>query len=209
MKGEQKKLVMTLLHHLMTMNRRLNDSRQKTRMRNPLGMFTEVLSILGGGDKNTGHFSHLKKKDEPLSEETLVHLARSLDKTAAGAGDLLGALRAYRSGITADMQNQLKKCQLVKMLTIYSDGNQWCANCGSESHQNQIDSVKLKAMQDEVKALRAMGIIVQGIGFTDRSKSIELICRDPEDKASAVIVEDVSKAVFARYEMLSKHLKRL
>jgi hypothetical protein len=209
MRVEQKKVVLSLLHYLMELNTELNDSRVRSQLRTPLKIRSEVYSIHGQGKKNQGQFARLKGADEDITEAALVHLARELDQTTPGAGDFLSALRAYREGLSSETLERIRSGELVKMLTIYSDGNHWCSNCGSESCNVQIHAERVRAAQEEIRAIRDLGIIVQGIGFTKKAEAIKIMCNDPKEPGGAMVVNDVSRAISARHAMLAKHLQKI
>lgn len=208
MKIEQKKLILGMLYHLMRLNALLNDSRTRNNLRTPVHIKSEIFGIRGIGDAK-GIWSILKTSEEAITEQLLTQLADELDKTTAGQGDCLSALRAYKEKITPEMQRKLKNGELVKMLTIYSDGMVYCLACGKENHDYQVDVEILRLIKQEVEELRAMGIIVQGVGFTQKAKAIEAICSDPKDPDAAVTVDDCSRAVLSQQSMLIKHLKKL
>ncbi len=208
MRVEQKKAILGLLYQVMRLNERLNDSRTAGQMREPVNINSTVYSI-HGGQKNKGNYACLKTADEQLTEQVMVHLARELDSTTPGVGDLLSALKKYRESITEKLAQKLKSGKFVKLLTIYSDGNLWCSACGHESCNVEMHRENIVAIQKEVQALRSLGVIVQGIGFTENARSIKAICEDASDPESAVIVDDVSRATLARQKILVKHLKKL
>jgi nicotinamide mononucleotide adenylyltransferase len=178
-------------------------------MREPVQIRSEIYSIHGNGRNSDGNYAQLKSRNDDITEQALIYLNNVLDKTTAGAGDLVSALRKYRTSITPEVLMKIKKGKFVKMITLYSDGNTWCAACGQESCNTQMHRVKVHEARQEVKMLREMGIIVQGIGFTQAGSSIKLICEDPSDPQAAVVVDDSSKAIFARQQMLRKHLQKL
>jgi len=209
MRIEQKKMILSLLYHLMELNEGLNDSRVRSTLRTPLKIRSEIYSIHGQGKKNQGQFARLKAADEDITEAALVHLARELDQTTPGAGDFLSALRAYREGIAPETIQKIRSGEIVKLLTIYSDGNHWCSSCGSESCNVQIHADRVRAAQEEIAKIRELGIVVQGIGFTKKAEAIKIMCHDPNEPGGAVVVHDVSRAVSARHAMLTKHLRNL
>lgn len=209
MKNEQKKMILSLLYHIMKLNERLNDSRTKANLTEPLEIRSTIHSIHGDSRTNKGKYSCLKPATESITEKVLVHLSRELSQTSPGAGDLVSALKAYAASITPQLAAKLKAKKTVKLLTIYSDGNMWCSQCSQESCSVAMHRASIKAAQEEVKKLREMGVIVQGIGFTQSGEAIKLICADPSDPDSAAIVDDVSKAAAARHKMLAKHLQKL
>jgi hypothetical protein len=208
MKVEQKKLILGMLYHLMRLNALLNDSRTRNSLRTPVQIKSEIFGVRGIGDAK-GIWSWLKTSEEAITEQLLAQLADELDKTSAGQGDALSALRAYKEKITPGMQRRLRSGELIKMLTIFSDGMVYCLACGKENHDYQVDVEILALIKKEVEELRAMGVIVQGVGFTEKSGAIRAICGDEKDPDAAVIVEDTSRAVLAEQRMLIKHLKRL
>lgn len=208
MKIEQKKLILGMLYHLMRLNALLNDSRTRSDLRTPVQIKSEIFGIRGIGDAK-GIWSVLKTSQETITEQLLTQLADELDKTSAGQGDCLSALKAYRESITPETQKRLQNGELVKMLTIYSDGMVYCLACGKECHDYQVDVEILQLIKQEVQALREMGVIVQGIGFTKKAEAIKAICADSQDPDAAVLVDDCSRAVLAQQKMLMKHLKKL
>tara|TARA_Y100000031_G_scaffold73707_1_gene81437 strand:+ start:3465 stop:6374 length:2910 start_codon:yes stop_codon:yes gene_type:complete len=209
MRVEQKKTILSLLYHLMKLNEELNDSRIRSQLRTPLQIRSEVYSIHGSGRKDRGHFAKLKGSDENITEAALVHLARELDTTTPGSGDLVSALRAYKNGIDGETQEKIRSGELVKMLTIHSDGNTWCSACGCESCNVEMHRESIAQAQKEVADLRQLGVIVQGIGYTENGRSIQLICSDKSDPEAAVVVQDTTRAIAARHSMLSKHLRKV
>ena len=208
MKIEQKKLILGLLYHLMRLNALLNDSRTRSNLRTPVHIKSEIFAVRGVGDAK-GIWSILKTSQEAITEQLLTQLADELDKTSAGQGDCLSALRAYKASITPEMQRRLQNGELIKMLTIYSDGMVYCLACGKENHDYQVDVEILRLIKEEVQALREMGVIVQGIGFTKKAEAIKAICADPKDPDAALTVDDCSHAVLAQQRTLIKHLKKL
>jgi len=209
MRIEQKKMILSLLYHLMELNNELNDSRVRSTLRTPLKIRSEIYSIHGQGEANQGQFARLKAADEDITEAALVHLARELDQTLPGAGDFLSALQAYRNGISPETLQRIRSGAMVKLLTIYSDGNRWCSGCGSESCNVEIHADRVREAQEEIVKIRELGIIVQGIGFTQKAEAIKLMCHDPSEPDGAIVVHDVSRAVSARHAMLTKHLRNL
>ncbi|MDP6526911.1 MAG: hypothetical protein QGH15_22190, partial [Kiritimatiellia bacterium] len=129
--------------------------------------------------------------------------------TTPGSGDLVSALRAYKNGIDGETQEKIRSGELVKMLTIHSDGNTWCSACGCESCNVEMHRESIAQAQKEVADLRQLGVIVQGIGYTENGRSIQLICSDKSDPEAAVVVQDTTRAIAARHSMLSKHLRKV
>ena len=183
---DQKKMILANAYNIMGINRRLNLSYNKNKMREPLQVRSHIASFKGSSTKQLHH-----AREEEMNEQKLCHLYDALDNTETGMGNLVGSLQTYRQSISPELQTKLKTGQLKKVLTIISDG---------EIH-NQSEVVTL------VGELRQMGIIVQGIGFGDSAQSIRVVCHDPSDTDSAVVLTDVSQAAMARHKLLIKHLK--
>lgn len=141
---DQKKMVLSGSFNLMGLNRRLNLSYNKSRMRSPIAVKTHVASFRG----ETSHSVH-HTRDEEMDEKKLVALYDALDQTRVGAGNLLAALRTYKATVTDGMKKAIRAGKLRKVATIVSDGE--IADQGSVAR--------------EVAELRVMGIVVQGIGF--------------------------------------------
>ncbi len=185
---EQKKMVLTSSFNTMGLNRRLNLSYNRNKIRSPLTVKTHIASFKGEATTQLHH-----TREDEMNEKKLCELYDAFDKTETGNGNLHGALSHYKETITPELQRKLKSGKLKKVLTVISDGE----------IGNHAEAVGL------VQELRALGVIVQGIGFGAGAQSIRVICHDPRDNEAAVVLEDVRGATLARHKLLVKHLKNL
>ena len=185
---EQKKMVLTSSFNTMGLNRRLNLSYNRNKMRSSLTVKTHIASFKG---ETTTQLHHTR--EDEMNEKKLCELYDAFDNTETGSGNLYGALNHYKATITPELQRKLKSGKLKKVLTIISDGE----------IGNQAEVVEL------VQDLRALGVIVQGIGFGAGAQSIRVICHDPSDTEAAIVLDDVRGATLARHKLLAKHLKKL
>jgi hypothetical protein len=208
-KVEQKKLILSLLHNEMELNNALNDSRTRNNLREPVQIRSAVYSIRGSGRNDRGIWTLMKESKESITEQLLCQLADELNNTSPGSGDLRSALRAYKESITEEVKAKLQSGKFVKILTIYSDGNMYCKQCGHEGCKVEMHQEEIAATKKEIAELREMGVIVQGIGFTNKARAIKTICHDERYPHAAEVVDDVSKALVAQHKMRINHLKRL
>lgn len=186
--AEQKKMILSGLYNLMMLGRRLDLDRYKRRMREPIGLNSRVLTFRGNTEVNQA-----LNTEDIIDEKALCRLYDELEQTRIGGGNLVGALRAYEAGLTAEQIARIKAKKLVKVLTIVSDG----------AVGNTAEAIKI------IQHLRQKGIIVQGIGFGDHAQDIRVICHDPKYPEAGKVIDDVKKAVGARHSILSQSLKNI
>lgn len=185
---EQKKMLLSGLHNLMMMSRRLNLDKYKKKMKDPLELRSRVYTF-----KGQTQVDQVLDTEEIIDEKSLCRLYDELDKIRMGYGNLAGALKAYEDALTEKQITRIKAGKLVKVLTVVSDGEV----------ANQGEAIRI------IRALREKGIIVQGIGFGDQAQDIRVICRDPRDENAGVVIKDVRKAVITRHSQMSKALRKL
>lgn len=185
---EQKKMVLSSLANIMALNKRLNLSYNKNRMRAPLLVRTRVASFKGTSTTQLHH----GRKDE-MNEKKLCELYDALDQTETGEGNLHGSLQQYFRSIPPELKEKLRQGKLTKVLTIVSDG--------AIGNQPQVISL--------IAQLRSLGIVVQGIGFGDGAENIRVICNDSNHPDSGVALTDVREATLARHKLLVRHLKKV
>ena len=172
----------------MQLNRRLNLDKYRKTMKAPLTLRSHVLSF-----KGDDLVSELHDPTADIDEKALSTLFDQLGKTQTGEGNLVGALKAYERKLDARTLSKVAKRQMVKVLTIVSDG----------AVKNQPEAVEI------IKRLRGRGIIVQGIGFGNAAQDIRVICHDPLNAEAGVAIDDVRQAVPTRHKMLARLLKRM
>jgi biotin carboxyl carrier protein len=193
--AEQRKMALVHLEELARLNDKMNDVSVKSHLSVPLGVRTSIMGFRGN------RLIQLKSNEDPLSEKLRIEVARELQETEAGRGNLLSALQAYRQGIAPEKQAKLKNGTLTKILTVFSDGNMYCTECGKESCNYSINQKERQRIVAEVKKLREMGVIVHGIGFTNKSKDIVALT-----SPDGVTIADASHAVMARHQLIQQSL---
>lgn len=185
---EQKKMILSGLYNLMMLSRRLGLDKYKRKMRDPIALKSRILTF-----KGSTQVDRVLDSEDIIDEKSLCRLYDELEQTKAGEGNLVGALRAYESGLTNKKIKKIKDKKLVKVLTIVSDGA--VGDTGK--------AVKI------IKSLREKGVVVQGIGFGDYAQDIKVICHDPDNPKAGEVIDDVTKAVSVRHGMLKAALKGL
>lgn len=137
----------------------------------------------------------------------LYELFSLLTQTEQGAGNMVGALKTYRASLAADpdMLNKIQSGEMVKTLTILSDGNLWCSNCGRESCNVSLHAKAAAEAKSIVEELREIGIIVNAIGFTEQSRPVVAMF-DQKDSTggSAVVVSDITRVVAVHHGQMVK-----
>lgn len=196
--AEQRKMALVHLEELARLNEQLNDVAVRTHLTAPLGVRTSVMGFRGN------RLINLKTMDDELTEKLRIEVARELQKTEAGRGNLLAALQQYRASIPPATVSRLKDRSLTKILTIFSDGNVYCPLCGKESCNHSIDANERRKIVEEIAALRTLGVVVHGIGFTPQSKVIAALAAP-----DSVIIPDATRAVVARHQLILKSLKEV
>jgi len=185
---EQRKMLLSGLYNLMNLNRRLNLSKFKTKMKAPVHLRSTV-SVFKGSTL----VRPLQHADQDIDEKTLCTIFDELEQLAMGSGNLVGALQAYENALTEDQLKRIKAGKLTKVLTVVTDGQ-----VGDQATALQI-----------IQRLREKGIIVNGIGFGNRAQDIKIVCNNPEDPEAAQVLTDLTQAMSTRHGMLTKALKKL
>lgn len=185
---EQKKMVLTGLYNLMNLSRRLNLDKYKNKMEDSIVLRSRLLSFKG----DTQVFETLGSEDA-IDEKALCRLYDELERTRTGVGNLAGALKAYELGLTPEVLDKIKHGQLIKVLTIVSDG--------AVANQSEATTI--------IQSVRDKGIVVQGIGFGDAAQDIRLICHDQARPDAGVVLSDVRDAVLTRHKFLVRSLSKL
>ena len=154
-----------------------------------------VLSIHGGGTWQE------IVKTSPMSLKELVAVNEAMQKPTAGAGAMADAIERYAQTLEDDTKtvDALKKGEMLKTLTILTDGNLWCSQCGKESCSYELHGATLRRIQTTLKLVRSMGVIVNAIGFTEQSRPVTEIFRVEGDKEAAVVTENLSGALVAHH----------
>jgi hypothetical protein len=179
-------MVMTSLYNLKNFNDRLAHSRYGQNMTTPLSVRSRVAVF---GDWT----SVVHESTDTLSEKDLVRLDGVLKAHDQSSKGLAASLRQYQEALDPGTLRKLRAGQHSKVLTVVSDG----------AVTNKDDCVSI------IESLRAVGIIVQGIGFGSAAQDIRVVCHDPADAAAAVVIDNVREATLVRHTLLMKRLSKL
>jgi len=162
-----------------------------------------ILSIHGGGKWQ----EILKTK--PMSLQELVAVDEVMKKTAPGAGAMAEAIEAYVKTLEEDQKtiDALENKEMVKTLTILTDGNLWCSACGKESCNYELHGPILARVQTALAAARQHGVIINVIGFTKQSRPVTELFAVKDDLEAAVVVEDLAGALEAHHKQVLRAMK--
>ncbi|MEI6843342.1 MAG: transglutaminase-like domain-containing protein [bacterium] len=154
-----------------------------------------ILSIHGGMQ-----WSEILK-NQPMELKDLVKVDDVFKKTTHGAGAMADAIESYLETLKNDTSTikALKSKEMVKTLTIITDGNLWCSACGKESCSYQLHGPILDRVQKALSETRELGVIINTIGFSDKSSAVTELFKVPNDPFSALVVEDLSSALMAHH----------
>lgn len=203
LKDAQRRFILSNLFHGL----RLNDNlRQYEALLKPVPYVTShILSIHGGS------FGEQTRSGERITIKRIVELYKTLDVVTPGAGNMLDALKRYRDSLVNDhgLLQSIKSGEVLKTLTIISDGNLWCSSCGEESCRVKLHEDTIRQTNTLVQELRAYGVFVNAIGFTNKSLPVIEIFKNPNDPRSAQIASDVTQAVVLHHGQVGDSLKKV
>ncbi|MCX6810004.1 MAG: hypothetical protein NTZ65_04665 [Candidatus Berkelbacteria bacterium] len=199
LKEYQKTFVMSALYHGFEINQQLKYFAGEL---SELPFISNHLLSIHGKDK----FRELTSGEREITMTQLAELYKLLDQTEQGAGDMVGALEAYRDALMSQPETVTKimSGKMVKTLTILSDGNLWCSACGKESCNYSLHveaAARSKAIVDD---LRKVGVIVNAVGFTEKSMPVVDMFDTPESPGSAVVATDIAQAVAMHHSQMIK-----
>lgn len=202
LKESQKRFIMTGLYHSYLLNERV---RQRAADLEVVPQVTNHLITIHGQMSHV----HLTQGAEATSVKRMVELFRQLDTTKAGSGNIRDALREYRAGLLDDpiTLSRIKAGEMLKSLTVISDGNMWCSVCQAEACGIAHDMNYLNQTKQEVAALRELGVKVFGIGFTRKSKPITELMADAKDPDAAQVLRDTTHAIAAHHGQIVRAFK--
>lgn len=203
LKEAQRQFVLSDLFHGFKLNEELSQHEAE------LGVVPYVTnalySIHGAG------FAEQSRGPERMTIQRIARLYDELNATTKGAGNMLGALRAYRETIfaTPDLIRQIKEGEILKTLTIISDGNLWCSMCGKEECTYQLHAGVISQTSALVNELRSIGVFVNAIGFTVLSKPVVEIFKDTNNPRASQVARDVRQAVMLHHGQIAQSLERV
>lgn len=183
---EQRKMVLSSEYNIKNLNERLGHSRYRSRMTTPLAVKSRVAVF---GDWT----SVAQESTDTITEKGLVELDGVLKSHNQSSRGLRESLRQYREALDPATLQKIKEGGHAKVLTIVSDG----------------DVTDQAGCITEIRELRTVGVVVQGIGFGSGAQDIKVVCHDPADPDTAVVIDDVREATLVRHKLLMKQLSKL
>lgn len=183
---EQRKMVLSSEYNIRNLNARFNHSQNKRWMRTPLSVKSRV-GVFGDWT-NT-----LQESTGIITERSLLALDGALKSHDQSSRGLREALKQYREALDPETLQLIRERKTTKVLTIVSDG----------------DVTDQAGCIDEIKQIRGMGVVIQGLGFGSNAQEIKVVCHDPADPDAAVVTDDVREATLLRHKLLMKQLSKL
>lgn len=162
-----------------------------------------ILSIHGGGK-----WQEIIKKS-PIELKELSTIDEMLKKPTLGAGAMAEALEQYAKTLEEDIATitALQKKEMVKTLTIMTDGNLWCSACGKESCSYEHHGPTLARVNKSLGRIRELGVIINTIGFTEQSRPVTELFAVAEDPEAVVVIENLGEALTAHYRQITRSMK--
>lgn len=190
LKEYQKAFVMSSLYHGFAINQQLKYYQGEL---SELPFISNHLVSVHGNNE----YRELTSGEQEITMTQLSELCQLLSTTEQGAGNMVGGLQAYRDRLLAQpaMLQKIQLGEMVKTLTILSDGNLWCSSCGQESCRVYLHAESAAQSKKLVQELRGLGVIVNAIGFTETSRPVVSMFEDTTRPGSAVIASNVAQAV--------------
>lgn len=197
----EREFVLSSLYEGYLLNERLKQ-RSVDLIRTPL-ILNHVLSI--HGDTRWREIV----KNAPIELKELAMIDHALSKPTPGAGAMADAVEQYLRTLEADAPTlrALKQGEMVKTLTILTDGNLWCSSCGEESCTYELHGPAYARVSAAMKKIREFGIIVNAIGFTEQSRPVTTLFHVPGDPYAAVVVEDLGEALAAHHRQVDRAMR--
>lgn len=183
---EQRKMVLSSEYNIKTLNERLGHSRYRGRMTTPLAVKSRIATF---GDWTSVD----QESTDTITERGLVELDSVLKSHNQSSRGLRESLKQYKEALDPATLQKIKEGGHAKVLTIVSDG----------------DVTDQAGCISEIKDLRAAGVVVQGIGFGSGAQDIKVVCHDPADPDTAVVIDDVREATLVRHKLLMRQLSKL
>jgi len=183
---EQRKMALSSLYNIRSLNSRLNHSQNKNNMATPLSVRSRVAVF---GDWT----NVLQESTDTITEKGLVELDKVLKAHSQSSSGLRESLKQYKDSLDPKTIQKIREGGYSKVLTVVSDGGV----------TDQAGCITV------IEELRALGIIVQGIGFGSAAQDIRVVFNDPTDPDGAVVIDDVRQATLVRHKLLMKHLSKL
>ncbi len=203
LKEAQKQFVMTDLYQQFRLNDRLRQRESELSFKPPY-MTSQIFSI--HGDKS---YREQTVGAERMSIKKLVEMYTTLDTVTQGAGKLVSALEKYLEYLQSDpaLMQRIRAGEVVKTMTIVSDGNLWCSQCGKESCSYQHDVRVIAKTQELVAKIRSYGVHVNALGFTKESAAVVELFKDPSDPLAARVAADIAHAIPLHHGQIAGALK--
>jgi len=183
---EQRKMLLSSEYNIKKLNERLSHSQHKQQMTTPLLVRSRVAVF---GDWT----NVLQESTDTITEKGLVELDKVLKAHSQSSSGLRESLKQYKDSLDPKTIQKIREGGYSKVLTVVSDGDV----------TDQAGCITV------IEELRALGIIVQGIGFGSAAQDIRVVFNDPTDPDGAVVIDDVRQATFVRHKLLMKHLSKL
>ncbi|MEK9156192.1 MAG: transglutaminase domain-containing protein [Patescibacteria group bacterium] len=200
LREHQKRFVMEALYHGWKINQGIKNHEGELQGELPF-ISNHLLSIHGNNQ-----YRELTSGQKEIAMTQLSEVMKLLDETEQGAGNMIGALEQYRNALLAQPEviQKIRSGQMVKTLTILSDGNMWCSACGKESCSYSLSTEEAAKSKRLVEELRRIGVIVNAIGFTGNSRHVIDIFDDKTDPGRAIVADNVEQAVVMHHKQLVK-----
>ncbi|HEY4514795.1 MAG TPA: transglutaminase-like domain-containing protein [Candidatus Paceibacterota bacterium] len=145
----------------------------------------------------------------PMSLKSLSEVYDSFKMSTNGAGAMASAIEAYVKTLQGDVETltALKNGEMLKTLTIITDGNLWCSVCGKESCSYELHGPTLDRVNKALKQVREAGVVVNVIGFTEESQVVAELFKVPNDPLATAVVEDLQGALVAHYAQVVRAMR--
>lgn len=197
----ERKFVMSSLYEGYKLNERLKQ-RAVELFTTPL-ITHHILSIHGGA-----RWREILK-NAPVELKELAAIDEAMKKPTKGSGAMAEAIEQYVKTLEEDAAtiSALKNGEMVKTLTILTDGNLWCSSCGKESCDYELHGPTLSRVNKALEKARQLGVIVNVIGFTEYSRPVTELFAVEGDSEAAVVVETLGEALAAHHRQTIRALQ--
>lgn len=166
-------------------------------------IINHILSIHGGGE-----WSEVLKT-KAVSMADLVRIDDLLKQSRPGGGAMADCLESYAQTLENDSATvkALKNGDMVKTLTIITDGNLWCSACGKESCDIELHGPSLVRVKKALERIAKFGVFINTIGFSETSRPVAELFEVPGDPESAIVVENLADALKAHHAQTLRAMK--
>ena len=148
-------------------------------------------------------------KTAPAELKELAAIDESMRRPTRGAGGMAEALEHYVKTLEEDASTvaALANGDMLKTLTIMTDGNLWCAVCGQESCDYQLHGPTIKRVNKALSRARELGVVVNAIGFTEQSRPVAVLFAVEGDPEAAVVVETLGEALASHHRQTIRAMR--